>query len=156
NYNVFVNLPSSLQIGARMGNSAYNVTVQSANTDELYSQAGRLSTAMMDIPSIQDVSSDLELRSPRIHLTIDADKAAALGLNATQIENALSIGYGQRWASTIYGNNAQYKVLLEIDPRYQQYADSLEKVTFKTSRGMLVPLQSVLLPKETVGPQNIN
>jgi HAE1 family hydrophobic/amphiphilic exporter-1 len=156
NYNVFVNLPSSLQIGARTGNSAYNVTVQSANTDELYLQANRLGAAMTEIPSIQDVSSDLELRSPRIHLTIDRDKAAALGLNATQIENALSIGYGQRWASTIYGNNAQYKVLLEIDPRYQQYADSLEKVTFKTSRGVLVPLQSVLLPKETVGPQNIN
>jgi hydrophobic/amphiphilic exporter-1 (mainly G- bacteria), HAE1 family len=157
NYNVFVNLPSSLQIGARMGQSgSYNVTVQSANTDELYAQANRLSAAMTEISEIQDVSSDLEMRSPRIHLTIDRDKSASLGLNATQIENALSIGYGQRWASTIYGNTAQYKVLLEIDPRYQQYADSLEKVTFKTPRGALIPLQSVLTARETVGPQNIN
>src|SRR5947208_11198676 len=59
NFNVFVNLPSSLNIGARVGSSNYNVTVQSLNTDDLYVQAGRLSAAMQGIPEIQDVSNDL-------------------------------------------------------------------------------------------------
>jgi HAE1 family hydrophobic/amphiphilic exporter-1 len=156
NYNVFVNLPSSLNIGARVGSSSYNVTVQSANTDELYTQAGRLSAAMQGIPEIQDVSNDLEMKSPRINLVIDRDKAAALGLNATQIENALSTGFGPKWSSTIYGKTAQYRVLVEIDPRYQGYADSLKKLTFKTPRGAVVPLESVVAAKETVGPQNLN
>ena len=156
NYNVFVNLPSSLNIGARVGSSSYNVTVQSLNTDELYTQAGRLSAAMQRIQEIQDVSSDLEMKSPRINLVIDRDKAAALGLNATQIENALSTGFGPKWSSTIYGKTAQYRVLLEIDPRYQQYADSLQKLTFKTPRGAVVPLESVVAAKETVGPQTLN
>src|SRR5438034_3096695 len=133
NFNVFVNLPSSLQIGSRVGSSNYNVTVQSLNTDELYSQAGRLASAMQGISEIQDVSSDLELRSPRISLAIDRDKAAAVGLNATQIENVLSTGFGPKWSSTIYGDQAQYRVLVEIDPKYQQYSDSLQKITFKTS-----------------------
>src|SRR5437660_12567641 len=75
NYNVFVNLPSSLQIGARVGSSSYNVTVQSANTEELYSNARRLAAEMKDIQDIQDVSSDLELRSPKVSLVIDRDKA---------------------------------------------------------------------------------
>jgi HAE1 family hydrophobic/amphiphilic exporter-1 len=156
NFNVFVNLPSSLQIGARVGSSTYNVTVQSLNTDQLYRQAGRLSAAMQEIPEIQDVSSDLEMRSPRINLAIDRDKAAAVGLNATQIANVFSTGFGPRWASTIYGDRAQYRVLLEIDPRYQQYADSLQKITFKTPRGGIVPLEAVVAQRETVGPQTIN
>jgi HAE1 family hydrophobic/amphiphilic exporter-1 len=156
NYNVFVNLPSSLNIGARVGSSSYNVTVQSLNTDELYTQAARLAAAMKDVPSIQDVSSDLEMKSPRISLVIDRDKAAALGLNATQIENGLSTGFGSKWSSTIYGKNAQYRVLVEVDPRYQQYADSLQKITFKTPRGAVVPLEAVMTSKETVGPQSLN
>jgi HAE1 family hydrophobic/amphiphilic exporter-1 len=156
NYNVFVNLPSSLNIGARVGSSSYNVTVQSLNTDELYTQAARLAAAMKDVPSIQDVSSDLEMKSPRISLVIDRDKAAALGLNATQIENGLSTGFGSKWSSTIYGKNAQYRVLVEVDPRYQQYADSLKKITFKTPRGAVVPLEAVVTSKETVGPQSLN
>ena len=37
-FRAFVQLPSSLQIGGRVGSSSYNVTVQSANTEELYTQ----------------------------------------------------------------------------------------------------------------------
>jgi HAE1 family hydrophobic/amphiphilic exporter-1 len=156
NYNVYVNLPSSLQIGARVSSSSYNVTVQSANTDELYVQAGRLSSEMRLVPEIQDVSNDLEIKSPKVSLIIDRDKAAAVGLNATTIENVLATGFGPKWSSTIYGDTAQYRVLIEVDPKYQQYADSLEKLSFKTSTGALVPLQNVVTMQETVGPQSVN
>ncbi|HXD75181.1 MAG TPA: efflux RND transporter permease subunit [Vicinamibacterales bacterium] len=156
NYNVFVNLPSSLQIGARVGSSSYNVTVQSADTDQLYANARILQNEMRGISEIQDVSSDLEIKSPKVSLVIDRDKAAAVGLNATQIENVLATGFGPKWSSTIYGDQTQYRVLTEVDPKYQQYADSLEKLSFKTPRGALVPLSSVVAMKETVGPQSVN
>ena len=156
NYRGFVNVPPSLQIGYRSGNASYNVTVQSADTEQLYAWAQRLSNAMETIPEIQDVSNDLEIRSPRVDLRIDRDKAAALGLNASQIQNTLSTSLGPKWSSTIYGATTQYRVLVETDPKYQQYADSLEKLSFKTPRGALVPLSSVVSMKETVGPQSIN
>jgi hydrophobic/amphiphilic exporter-1 (mainly G- bacteria), HAE1 family len=156
NFNVFVNLPSSLNIGARTGGSSYNVTVRSADTDTLYREAGRLSAAMMGITEIQDVSNDLEIKSPKVNLVIDRDKAAAVGLNATQIENVLATGFGPKWSSTIYGDATQYRVLVEVDPKYQQYADSLDKLSFKTQRGMLIPLETVVSRQETVGPQSIN
>jgi len=156
NYNVFVTLPSSLQIGARVASSSYTVTVQSADTDQLYDNARRLAAEMKDIQEIQDVSSDLELRSPKVSLVIDRDKSAAVGLNATQIENVLSTGFGPKWSSTIYGDQTQYRVLIEVDPKYQQYADSLQKLSFKTPRGAIVPLSSVVDMKETVGPQSVN
>jgi hydrophobic/amphiphilic exporter-1 (mainly G- bacteria), HAE1 family len=156
NFNVFVNLPSSLNIGARMNSSAYNITVRSADTDTLYGEAGRLSAAMQGIPEIQDVSNDLEIKSPKVNLVIDRDKAAAVGLNATQIENVLATGFGPKWSSTIYGDATQYRVLIEVDPKYQQYADSLDKLSFKTPRGSLVPLETIVARKETVGPQSVN
>ena len=129
------------------GSSSYNVTVRSPNTDELYTQAGRLSAAMQGIAEIQDVSNDLEIRSPKVNLVIDRDKAAAVGLNATQITNVLSTGFGPKWSSTIYGDTTQYRVLIELDPKYQQYADSLDKLTFKTPRGALVPLADRGVPE---------
>ncbi len=157
NYRGFVRIPPALQIGFGQGNSSYNVTVRSADTDQLYTWSQRLSTAMeTEIPEIQDVSNNLEIRSPKVNLIIDRDKAAAVGLNATQIQNVLSAGFGPKWASTIYGDTTQYRVLLELDPKYQQYADSLDKLSFKTPRGALVPLPAVMTMKETVGPQSIN
>jgi HAE1 family hydrophobic/amphiphilic exporter-1 len=157
NFRGFVRIPPALQIGFGQGNSSYNVTVQSADTDQLYNWAQRLSAAMeTDVPEIQDVSNNLEIKSPKVNLVIDRDKAAAVGLNATQIENALSSGFGPKWSSTIYSATTQYRVLLELDPKYQQYADSLDKLSFKTPRGALIPLPAVVSTKETVGPQSIN
>src|SRR5215468_1192394 len=157
NYRGFVRIPPALQIGFGQGNSSYNVTVQSADTDELYAWAARLSAVMeSDVAEIQDVSNNLEIKSPKVNLVIDRDKAAAVGLNATTIENVLSAGFGPKWSSTIYGDTTQYRVLLELDPKYQQYADSLDLLSFKTARGSLIPLPAVVSTKETVGPQSIN
>ena len=155
-FRAFANLPPALQIGGRMGNSNYNVTVQSLDTNGLYEWAGRLEKAMAAIPELQDVSTDIENKSPRVELVIDRDKAAAVGLNATQVETALYDGFGPKWSSTIYGTTAQYRVLIELDPKYQEQADSLRKIAFKTTRGALVPLESVVSFKEGVGPQSVN
>jgi HAE1 family hydrophobic/amphiphilic exporter-1 len=109
-----------------------------------------------EVSEVQDVSNDLEMKSPRVNLVIDRDKAAVVGLNATTVQNALYDALGPKWSSTIYGNTAQYRVLLELDPKYQGHVDSLEKVAFKAPNGSLVPLESVIKFKETVGPQSIN
>jgi HAE1 family hydrophobic/amphiphilic exporter-1 len=155
-FRAFVSVPPALQIGGRMGNSSYNVSVQSLNSDELYDWAGKLDQAIAELPELQDVSNDMEMKSPRVDLVIDRDKAAAVGLNATQVENALYGGLGPKWSSTIYGTTAQYRVLIELDPKYQEHTDSLKKIAFKTSRGNLVPFESVISFKERVGPQSIN
>jgi HAE1 family hydrophobic/amphiphilic exporter-1 len=153
----FIGLPPSLQIGGRMGNQNFSIMMQAMNTDDLYRWAPVLERAITsEVAEVQDVSTDMEMKSPRINLVIDRDKAAAVGLNATTIQNSLYDALGPKWSSTIYGNTAQYRVLIELDPKYQGSADSLQKVAFRTPSGALVPLESVVSFKETVGPQSIN
>jgi hydrophobic/amphiphilic exporter-1 (mainly G- bacteria), HAE1 family len=153
----FIGLPASLQIGGRMGNQNFSIMMQSMDTDLLYQWAPVLEQAVAsEVSEVQDVSTDMEMKSPRINLVIDRDKAATVGLNATIIQNSLYDALGPKWSSTIYGNTAQYRVLVELDPKYQGAADSLQKVAFRTNAGALVPLESVVAFKETVGPQSIN
>jgi HAE1 family hydrophobic/amphiphilic exporter-1 len=45
-------------------------------------------------------------------------------------------------------------VLHELDPKYQQQADSLTKIAFKAPNGNMIPLESVVKFKDTVGPQS--
>jgi HAE1 family hydrophobic/amphiphilic exporter-1 len=155
-FRAFVTVPAALQIGGFRGNSSFNLTVQSLNYDELSAWAPRLEQAITALPEVQDVSNDMELKSPRVNLIIDRDKAAAFGLNAAQITDSLSNGFAQQWVSTIYGKQTQYRVLLELDPQYQERAESLKKVSFKTPVGSLVPLESVMNFKEDVGPLSVN
>jgi HAE1 family hydrophobic/amphiphilic exporter-1 len=151
-----VNVPAALQIGGFRGNSNYNINVQSLNYDELYTWVPTLEEAMAQVPEVQDVSDNMDLKSPRVNMTIDRDKAAALGLNATQITQTLSDGFGQRLVGTIYGERTQFRVLLEIDPKYQQRPESLKKISFRTPQGGLVPLEAIMNIKEDVGPQSVN
>ena len=155
-FQAFVNVPAALQIGGFQGNSNYNLMVQSLNNDELYRWAPILEEAIRQLPEVQEVSDNIEVKSPRVDLVIDRDKSAAVGLDATQIATALNTGLGPRWSTTIYGPRSQYKVLLELDPKYQEHAESLQQLGFKTPRGTLVPLESVVRFKETVGPNSVN
>jgi hydrophobe/amphiphile efflux-1 (HAE1) family protein len=155
-FRAFVSVPPAIQIGGHMGNSSYTLTVQSADTAALYGWAPRLEAAIATLPEVQDVSDDMQMRSPRVNLVIKRDMAAQLGLSASDIETALYDGFGPQWSSTIYGRAAQYKVLLELEPQYQERADSLDKIAFKASNGALIPLESVIDRVETVGPQTVN
>ena len=81
---------------------------------------------------VQDVNTDLQIKSPRVNVVVDRDRAAALGLDVTSIENALYDAYGPKWCSTIYSPTNQYRVLMEIQPKYQEHADYLSKIYFKS------------------------
>ena len=48
------------------------------------------------LPGLTDVTSDLQIKNPQVHVAIDRDRAASLGVTATQIENALYNAYGSR------------------------------------------------------------
>ncbi len=156
-FRTFVSLPPAIQIGGRMGNQNYSLMLQSLDQNELYTWGGRLEEAITEqVPEVQNVSTDIEMKSPRINLSIDRDKAAAVGLNATQIENTLSTGFGSTWVSTIYGPSSQYRVMLELAPQYQARSDALKNIAFKTSSGQMVPLDAVVKYVDAVGPQSIN
>jgi hydrophobic/amphiphilic exporter-1 (mainly G- bacteria), HAE1 family len=154
-FRAFVNVPAALQIGGFQGNSAYNLIVQSLDTDELYAWAPRLEQAIAALPEVQDVSNNMELKSPRVNMIINRDKAAAAGLNAVEIEDVLSDSFGQKLAGTIYGERSQFRVILELDPQYQERTDSLKKISFRSPSGALVPLESVIDFKEDVGPNTV-
>jgi len=154
-FQAFLNLPPAISIGGRQTNSTYQLIVQSLDTNELYAWGARLEQEIAHLPEVVDVNSDIEMKSPRVDLTINRDRAAALGLNAGDIETALYSGFGPLWSSTIYGPKTQYKVLLELDPAYQEHAETLETIAFKSHTNALVPLQSVVDFHEGVGPQSV-
>jgi len=153
---VFLTVPPSIRIGGRMSKSQYDFTLQSPDTDQLYREAERFERVVARLPGLRDVTTDLQIKNPRVNLWIDRDRAAALGLNMAEIQSGLYDAYGPRWVSTIYAPSSQYRVLLELLPKYQEHSDSLSLLYFKSADGQLVPLASVAKLTTDAGPQTIN
>src|SRR5262249_15187851 len=101
-------------------------------------------------------TTDLQISSPQIDVRIDRDKAAALGLTAEQVEDALSSAYGNRMISTIYAPTNQYRVIVELEPEFRVQPNSLPLLYVRSKTGDLVPLSAVAKLVPSIGPLLVN
>jgi HAE1 family hydrophobic/amphiphilic exporter-1 len=153
---VFLQNPPTVQLGGQVTQSPYQLSLHAPDKAELYSAAEKLEREIAQLPELQDVTSNLQIRTPQVNVSIDRDRAAALQVSAEQIENALYDAYGPRWVSTIYAAINEYKVLLELKPIYQADPNALSLLYFKSTGGQLIPLDTVARVNRESGPQTIN
>ena len=153
---VYMQPPPSISIGGRMTKSLYQFTLQGTDTDELYRYAPILEAKLKELPGFQDVTTDLYVTNPEVDIKIDRDKASALGLTASQVEDALYTAYGSRQISSIYETNNVYRVILELLPEYQLDPDALSMLYIRSSGSQLVPLSTVATVESSVGPLSVN
>jgi HAE1 family hydrophobic/amphiphilic exporter-1 len=146
----------TIRIGGQLTKSLYQFTLQGTNTNELYRSAQDFEKQLRGVPGLADVTSDLQLQNPQVNVLIDRDKASALGVTAGQIENALYDAYGNRWISTIYAPNNQYRVIIELEERWQRDPAALSMLYIRSMKGELVPLPTVATLEEGVGPLTVN
>ncbi len=154
--NVFLNPAQNLQIGARPSKSQYQYTLQASNLDALFRFAPLVDTEIRKLPGLQDISSDLQVKSPQAILNVDRQKAAALGLTSEQIRSTLYNAFGSRQVATIYTASNDYAVILELDPYFQQSADALSKLFVRSTAGQLIPLSTVATLTHVAGPLTVN
>ena len=153
---VYLQNPPTVRIGGKITKSLYQFSMQSPDKAELYAAAATMERLVAQLPGVRDVTTDVAVSTPQVNVTIDRDKAAAMQVNASQIENALYDAYGPRWVSTIYGSVNEYKVLLELEPQYQSDPNALSLLYFKNNNGSLVPLDTLAKIVSETGPQSIN
>jgi HAE1 family hydrophobic/amphiphilic exporter-1 len=149
------NLPP-IRIGGQLTKSQYQLTLQSPDTEELYRMAPVLEEKLRALPGLQDVTSDLQIANPQVNVEIDRDKARAMGISAEQIEDALFSSYGARQISTIFAPNNTYKVILELQPRFQADPSALSRLYVRSASGVLVPLSAVARLTPGLGPLLVN
>jgi HAE1 family hydrophobic/amphiphilic exporter-1 len=154
--NVFLNPAQNLEIGVRPSRSLYQYTLQSGNLEELYRFAPLVQAEIRRIPGLQDVTTDLQIRSPQAVINIDRQKAAALGLTAEQIRNTLYNSFGSRQVATIFTASNDYAVILELNPSFQENEESLSKVFVRAASGQLIPLGTVANVSQMAGPLTVN
>src|SRR5574341_1349446 len=67
--------PPPIRIGGTLTKSPYQLTLQGPDTGELYENAPKLEAKLRELPMLQDVTSDLQIRNPQVNVEIDRDRA---------------------------------------------------------------------------------
>jgi HAE1 family hydrophobic/amphiphilic exporter-1 len=135
--------PPPIRLGGQITAGQYQYTLQDTDLTELYQWTDTLLARLRKLPGFEDVTSNLNNKSPVMALEIDRDKLASLGLSFGQVEDALQSAFSARQISTIYGATNQYQVILELAPEFQDDPATLARLHVRSSNGVLVPLETV-------------
>ncbi|EME71238.1 cation/multidrug efflux pump [Paramagnetospirillum caucaseum] len=152
---VFLMAGQDIRIGGRMGKAQFQFVLWSESLEELREWTPRLVERLKAEPGLADVSSDQDAAIPQMQVVVDRDAAARLGVSMTEVDQVLQNAFAQRQVSTIYTQRNQYKVVLEVEPRFQEDPASLHLLWIKSKDGRQVPLDALARFEPATAPVSV-
>jgi len=147
-----------LSIGGGGGSKGdYEYTLQSLDPALLFKYAQIMNDKMRDLPHFSSVNSSLQLNNPQLAIDIFRDQASTYGITANDIESTLQLAYSGGRVTTIDTPSAQYDVIVELLPEYQQKPSDLNFIYIQSPLTQeLIPMSSLAKWTEGIGPASID
>jgi multidrug efflux pump len=152
---VFFFAARDIRTGGREGKSEYQFTFWSPDFEDLYTWVPKVVDKLKQVPGLVDVTTDRETGGLQATVKINRQAAARLGVKIADINSALNNAFAQRQIATLYTDRNQYRVILEIDPRFQRDPSDLNRIFVQGNDGQ-VPLSSVVTITRTLAPLVVN
>lgn len=122
-----------LTVNDQVTPSQYQFTLDDANSEDLANWTPKLVAALQKRPEFNGVVSNLQDQGRVAWVELNRDKAARYGITASDVDTALYNAFGQRLVSTIFTQANQYRVVLEVAPKYQQSPASFDDIWLQPS-----------------------
>lgn len=117
-----------LTVNDQVTPAQYQFTLDDADSEKLVQWSPLLVSALRQRPEFSAVVSDLQDQGHVAYVELNRDAAARYGITAADVDTALYNAFGQRLISTIFTQANQYRVVLEVQPQYQQTPDSFDDI----------------------------
>ncbi|RMO94553.1 Acriflavine resistance protein B [Pseudomonas syringae pv. philadelphi] len=142
---LFLAPDQDLQLGGgrEQTSSQYQYIVQSADLTSLRQWYPKIVAALKSVPELTAIDAREGRGAQQVTLVVNRDTAKRLGIDMSMVTSVLNNAYSQRQVSTIYDSLNQYKVVMEVNPKYAQDPVTLEQVQVITADGQRVPLSSI-------------
>src|ERR1019366_2142180 len=102
-----------------------------------------------------DVASDQQQNGLQVSVSVDREKASRYNVLPQAIDDTLYDAFGQGQVATIFTQLNQYRVILEVDPQFQQTPTSLDKIYVKSTTGLMIPLTTFASIQTGTAPLSI-
>ena len=99
---------------------------------------------------------DLKLNKPQLNISINRDKAAAVGITISEISRTLETLLGGRSVTRYKQGNEQYDVIVKVADIDRATPSSLSSVYVRSRSGQMIQLSNLVTITETVAPRALN
>lgn len=92
---------------------------------------------------------------PQLFVTINREKAKAIGVPLAQITSALGTYMGSSYVNDFDFNNRSYRVYVQAGENFRRNSKDLRQFYVRSDSGQMIPLDNLVSITETSGPQVI-
>jgi hydrophobic/amphiphilic exporter-1 (mainly G- bacteria), HAE1 family len=149
--------PPSIPGLGRFGGFEFQVLDRSGgDITDLAAATQAVATAGNGSPKLRGLFSSFTANDPQLQVTIDRQRALALGLPLSEITSAMQIFLGSQYVNDFELNNRAYRVYVQADQDYRSNPQNLKQLYARTRENQMVPLDQVVDIKEVTSPQVIS
>jgi len=135
-------------IGARYGGQPIQFVILSNSFDSLVNILPKFLDEAKKSPVLQFVDANLKVNKPELALTIDRDRADALGVSIQDVAQVLQTALaGVRYGYFIQGEK-QYQIIGQLEREYRDKPSDLDNIYVRNKRGELIQMSSLVSLKE--------
>ncbi|MBO1113568.1 efflux RND transporter permease subunit [Bordetella petrii] len=153
---VFTLVPPAI---SSLGNaSGFDFRLQdraNAGTAALAQATAQLMGMAMKSPVLSQVRITGLGEGPQLNLTIDRDKAAALGVDFDAAATLLSTALGSAYIDKFPNMGRMQNIWVQAEARHRMQVDDILKMNVNNTQGGMVPLSSFVSAKWTQGPVQV-
>ncbi|MEX0805109.1 MAG: efflux RND transporter permease subunit [Candidatus Binatia bacterium] len=135
----------------------YAFSLSGINPNQVYEAAGKLMERLRPYPGFASLSSDYFNHTPNLDIEIRREQARLHGVSEARILQLLRSAYAQNYLYLIKKPEDQYQVILEAEDAARSEPQDLSLLHIKSDDGRnLVPLNTLVTWKKSLGPQSVN
>lgn len=117
--------------------------------------ADQIVNLLSKIPGASDVAIDQEPPSPQLQISINRQRIAQYGLNASDVADLIEIAIGGKAVSQIFSGSKVYDITCRYAEKYRDTPEKIAALTLTTESGVKVPLSAVATVKTSLGASTI-
>ena len=144
---IFINSGGFLKFLLNFGSSA---PIDIIISGQDFEKSNKLSQQIFDIVKSTNGASDVqisrELNLPELNVSIDREKAGALGVSISQISNTITTAISGSVASvfTDPATGNQYNILVRLSEDYRNKIDDIKNLSVQNTQGVLIKLSNLV------------
>jgi multidrug efflux pump len=144
-------------LGVRGGGTPIELVLGGPDYTTLRQWRDDLLAAMEQMPELVDPDSDYQERKPQMNISVDRDRAGALGVSLSAIGRTLETMLGSRVVTTYVDRGREYNVVLQGRDSDRASTEDLTNLYVRSeTTGTLIPLSNLVQIDEVAGPGELN
>lgn len=124
----------------------------SGSTQDLITASEQIQSAIKDVPDLVDLGSSYQSGKPELHVDVDRDKAARLGLSTAAVGSTVRTLINGDTASRYREPGREADIVVRLRPEDRQRLQDILDLSLTTATGQVVPLRNVASLSTTSGP----